>query len=160
MSIQSPPAAVLPRFAPPAPDPAAADCPVISPEPAARSKQKLAVNVGISAESVGATGICLHLITIPPGGRGFAHLHEGHETAIYAIAGVASTCYGPNLEHRATIRAGDFHYIPAGVPHLPFNASADEPFVAVVARTDPKEQESVVLLPELEAVAKVPGSTL
>ena len=43
-------------------------------------------------------------------------------------------------------------YIPAGVPHLPINASEHEPATCVVARTDPNEQESVVLLPELEAL--------
>lgn len=49
------------------------------------------------------------------------------------------------------IQAGEFLYIPPGVPHLPFNTS-DEEAVAVLARTDPNEQESVVLLPELDAV--------
>jgi uncharacterized RmlC-like cupin family protein len=33
-----------------------------------------------------------------------------------------------------------------GMPHLPYNPSADEPCTAVLARTDPNEQESVVLL--------------
>ena len=42
-------------------------------------------------------------------------------------------------------------YIPAGMPHLPANLS-DSPASAVIARTDPREQESVVLLPELEAL--------
>jgi uncharacterized RmlC-like cupin family protein len=36
------------------------------------------------------------------------------------------------------------------MPHLPYNLSGTESCVAVVARTDPNEQESVVLLPELE----------
>ena len=49
-------------------------------------------------------------------------------------------------------RAGDFVYIPADTPHLPYNRSATEPAVAVVARTNPNEQESVVMLPELDAV--------
>ena len=44
-------------------------------------------------------------------------------------------------------------YIPAGVPHLPVNRSATEPCSAVIARTDSNEQESVVLLPELERFA-------
>jgi len=35
------------------------------------------------------------------------------------------------------------------VPHLPGNPSTTEPCVAVIARTDPNEQESVVLLPDL-----------
>jgi uncharacterized RmlC-like cupin family protein len=38
------------------------------------------------------------------------------------------------------------------VPHLPYNASETEACVALIARTDPNEQESVVLLPELDAV--------
>jgi uncharacterized RmlC-like cupin family protein len=50
-------------------------------------------------------------------------------------------------------KAGDLAYIPAGVPHLPINLS-DKPTSAVIARTDPNEQESVVLLPELEAFAE------
>jgi uncharacterized RmlC-like cupin family protein len=42
--------------------------------------------------------------------------------------------------------AGDFLYIPANTPHLPYNASDTEPCVGVIARTDPNEQESVTLL--------------
>ncbi len=144
----------------PEPAPAAAsatdpgpDCPVVRPGRAYAGRQGHAFVAGVSAESVGARGLCLHLVTIPPGGRGRAHLHAGHETAFYVLRGTAETRFGPGLRRRATVRAGEFHYIPAGVPHLPLNASADEPFVAVLARTDPNEQESVVLLPELEGVA-------
>ncbi len=42
-------------------------------------------------------------------------------------------------------------YIPAGMPHLPINRGPEEA-IAVIARTDPNEQESVVLLPELDAL--------
>ncbi len=35
------------------------------------------------------------------------------------------------------------------MPHLPANLSDSEPAVAVIARTDPNEQESVVLRPDL-----------
>jgi uncharacterized RmlC-like cupin family protein len=52
-----------------------------------------------------------------------------------------------------TVRAGDMFYIPAGVPHLPANLS-DQPVTAVIARTDPNEQESVVLLPELDSLVQ------
>jgi uncharacterized RmlC-like cupin family protein len=34
------------------------------------------------------------------------------------------------------------------MPHLPFNPSDRDPCVAVIARTDPNEQESVVLVDE------------
>jgi uncharacterized RmlC-like cupin family protein len=134
----------------PSPGNPAADCPVIGGDQTYPGKQGLAIVAGISAESVGARGLCLHLVTIPPGGRGHAHVHGGHETALYVLTGIAKTRFGPGLRRRVTVRARDFHYIPAGVSHLPINVSPTEPFVAVVARTDPREQESVVLLPELE----------
>ena len=104
---------------------------------------------GISAESAGSRGICMVLLTIQPGDRAKAHMHEGHETAIFIISGKSVMWYGDRLENHAVAREGDMVYIPAGVPHLPANVS-DKPCVAVIARTDPNEQESVVLLPELE----------
>ncbi|MDE2806960.1 MAG: cupin, partial [Gemmatimonadota bacterium] len=48
--------------------------------------------------------------------------------------------------------SGDFIYIPAGIPHLPYNPSETETCSAVIARTDPNEQESVKLLPELDGI--------
>jgi len=39
------------------------------------------------------------------------------------------------------------------MPHLPANASATEPCVGILARTDPNEQESVVLRPDLDPPA-------
>jgi len=51
---------------------------------------------------------------------------------------------GERLEEQLSARAGDFIYIPAGMPHLPHNLSATESCVAIIARTDPNEQESVV----------------
>lgn len=106
---------------------------------------------GITAETVGAKGICMMLLTIPPGGRAKAHLHASHETAIYAISGEAHTWYGERLEHHVVLKAGEMFYIPAGVPHLPANLSS-APAVAVIARTDPNEQESVVLRPDLDGL--------
>jgi hypothetical protein len=51
-----------------------------------------------------------------------------------------------------SVSVGDFVYIPASIPHLPYNLSNTESCVAVIARTDPNEQESVVLLPELDSI--------
>jgi len=115
-------------------------------------KQGLSYAPGISAESVGAKAIHLELLTLPPGGRAKAHLHEKHETAIYMISGETVTYFGDRLEQRFLSRAGDFIYIPANMPHLPVNPSTTETAVAVVARTDPNEQESVVLLPHLDSL--------
>ncbi len=115
-------------------------------------KQGLQYAVGISAESVGARAIHMQLLTIPPGGRAFAHKHATHETAIYAVSGVSHVWHGERLEHHSVVEPGDFFYIAADVPHLPYNPSATEPVTAIIARTDPNDQESVVLLPELEAI--------
>ena len=101
---------------------------------------------GISAETTGATGICMHFLEIPPGGAAKPHLHEDHETAIYMLDGVTRMKYGEALGEELEVVAGEFLYIPAGMPHLPYNPSESEPATALLARTDPNEQESVVVL--------------
>ena len=128
------------------------DCRLVRPSDTYDGKQGLTYFEGIASETVGSRAICMHLLTIPPGGRAKVHLHENHETAIYILEGEAITLWGDNLEERTELRGGDLFYIPAGVPHLPVNIS-NAPVSAVIARTDPNEQESVVLLPELEARA-------
>jgi uncharacterized RmlC-like cupin family protein len=115
--------------------------------------QGLSYFEGVSAQSVGSAALCMHLLTIPPGVRANAHLHENHETAIYVISGQAEMWYGEQLEHYMFLEPGDILYIPAGVPHLPGNPSSTVPVTAVIARTDPNEQESVVLRPELDQLA-------
>ena len=105
---------------------------------------------GISAQSAGAQRLHLQIVRLPPGNRSKAHKHEDHETAIYVLSGESGCWYGDELQHHLIACAGDFLYIPANMPHLPYNLSDTESCVAVIARTDPNEQESVVLLPELE----------
>jgi uncharacterized RmlC-like cupin family protein len=134
-------------------------CLAIRPGSLSNSKQGHHVFEGISAQSAGARALCMHVIAIPPGGRARAHLHEDHESAVYMVQGEVVCWYGDRLQHCFTVREGEMAYIPAGVPHLPINASEHEPVTCVVARTDPDEQESVVLLPELEALqhTRLPG---
>lgn len=127
------------------------DCRLIRPSDTYDGKQGFTYRAGIAAETVGAEAICLHLLTIPPGGRAKAHKHATHETAILMTEGVTVMHWGERLQHRMECRAGDMIYIPADVPHLPFNPGPGVA-VAVIARTDPNEQESVVLLPELEGL--------
>lgn len=115
-------------------------------------KQGLTYFSGVSAESTGARQLCLHLLVIPPLGRARAHLHENHESAIFLVDGEVDVWWGERLGEYARMRGGDFLYIPPGVPHLPINASETHTATAVVARTDPNEQESVVLLPDLDAL--------
>jgi uncharacterized RmlC-like cupin family protein len=115
-----------------------------------QGKQGLMYAPGISAESVGSRGIHLQFVTLPPLARAKAHKHATHETAIYVLRGVSGMWYGEQLEHHLEVKAGDFLYIPADMPHLPYNPSQTENCVAIIARTDPNEQESVVLLPHLD----------
>jgi len=135
-------------------------CRVVRPGPAIVGKQALTYAPAVSAESVGSKGLHMQLVTLPPGARAKAHLHEAHETALHVLSGVAGTWYGPQLEHLLWSRAGDFVYIPAGVPHLPYNASRTETCTAVIARTDPNEQESVVLLPDLDGLRPPEGDVM
>jgi uncharacterized RmlC-like cupin family protein len=129
---------------------AGADCAVVRAGEAFTGKQGLDYRPAISAETVGARGIHMQLVTMPPGVRAKAHKHEAHETAIHVLSGTAAMWYGEELERHMVVGPGDFLYIGANVPHLPYNPSPSETCVAVIARTDPNEQESVVLLPELE----------
>ena len=117
----------------------------VRPKEAIHTRQQLPNFEGISAATAGATGLCMHIVVIPPGGKAVPHLHKGYETAIYIVKGRAETRYGDGLLQSEINEAGDFIFIPADVPHQPVNLSDTEEVVAVVARNDPNEQESVVL---------------
>jgi uncharacterized RmlC-like cupin family protein len=122
----------------------------VRPGSESNAKQQLLHAPGISADTVGAKGIHMQLVTIPPLGRAKAHKHEGHETAIYMLSGKSGVWFGEELEQHLFVSAGEFFYIPANMPHLPYNPCDGEACVAVVARTDPKDEESVVLLEDLD----------
>ena len=134
------------------PSTTAPTCKVIRSQEVYKGKQDFTYRKGVTAETTGARGICMHLLTIPPGERARAHVHDDHESAVYVISGRSGMWYGDNLEEHVSVDCGDFVYIPPGVPHLPYNASDTEPCTAVIARTDPNEQESVRLLPELDQI--------
>ena len=123
----------------------AAGCKVIRGGEGFHGKQGLDYFAGVSAQSAGAKGICMHMAVIPPGAEAKPHYHEAHETAIFQIEGSTSFRHGPNLEFTDVVNEGDYVYIPAGVPHQPFNPTT-RMARAIIARTDPHEQDSVVLI--------------
>jgi uncharacterized RmlC-like cupin family protein len=125
-------------------------CHVIRAEEMYEGKQRTRFFAGIAAGTVGAQRICMHRVTIPAGARGEIHVHEQHESALYILSGRSLTLYGDELQFEAVAVAGDFLYIPAGMPHCSVNLQDFEPVEGVLARTDPNEQESVVLRPDLE----------
>ncbi len=118
---------------------------VLRPEAEIMSKQSLPYFLGVSAASAGARGISMNVVVIPPGGAAEPHSHRGYETAIYMMKGKLEVRHGAGLACSTFVEAGDFIFLPADLPHQPVNLSAEEPALAIVARNDPNEQESVEL---------------
>ncbi len=121
------------------------DAEIVTIRPAATTgtKQGLPIFQGISGQNAGAKHISMNKVIIPPGGSAKAHVHKGYELVIYLIKGRVKTLYGEGLKKAVINEAGDFIYIPADLPHKPINLSSTEAAEAIVARTDPDEQESV-----------------
>ncbi len=116
------------------------------------SKQGSVYAPGISAETVGSTVVFLGMVTLPPEGRTKAHFHEVHESAFYLLSGdEVELCTGGRLEHREIARPGDYLFIPAKVPHVAVNRGKT-PAVFIGVRNEPTAQESVVMLPALDAL--------
>lgn len=125
------------------PTPAAPRVLPVRPDREVTTRQQLPYFVGLSGATVGAQGLSMHLVVIPPGARAAPHRHLGHETGIYVLEGRVETRWGEGLTESVVSEAGDFLFIPAGVPHEAINLSASEPARAVVARNDPAEQDRV-----------------
>lgn len=118
-----------------------------------RSQQGTLYTPGISAETVGARAVFLGIVTLPPGERTRAHVHERHESAFYLLAGEEVELWtGERLERRDIAHAGDYLFIPANVPHVAVNRSRSTPAVFVGVRNEPTAQESVAMRPELDVL--------
>jgi len=115
----------------------------LRPEREVMTRQRLPYFIGISGNTVGARGLSMHIVVIPPGARAEPHKHIGYETGIYVLEGRVLTRWGARLENEVVSEAGDFLFVPPGVPHEAINLSATEPARAVVARNDPAEQDKV-----------------
>jgi uncharacterized RmlC-like cupin family protein len=115
------------------------------------SRQGTVYAPGISTETVEAQAVFLGIVTLPPGERTRAHVHERHESAFYMLSGEEVELWtGPALEHRELARPGDYLFIPAMVPHVAVNRG-NAPAVFVGVRNEPTAQESVRMRPELDA---------
>lgn len=99
---------------------------------------------GLSEKNVSARKLSMNVATIPPGGVAAAHIHVDFEVMLYILQGRVRHEYGPGLTKVVENEAGDFIYIEPGIPHEVFNASATEPVVAVVARSDSSEWENII----------------
>ena len=116
-------------------------------------KQGFTYGAGASAETVGAEHICMNVLPMPPGAKAKVHYHKGIETIGYLLAGECLVYYGDALEHRILVRAGEQSFIPADVPHAPFNESG-APCTWLVVHSSGSDQDGIVLLPELDAKLK------
>jgi len=96
-----------------------------------RSKQGPDYTPGVSAETVGATALFLGIVTLLPGARTSAHVHEHHESAFYFLSGEeVEWCTGDQLQHRELAHPGDYLFVPAKVPHVAVNRSKTTPLVS------------------------------
>lgn len=123
---------------------------VIEPPAAEPTRQGMPQFFGIGEDSAGATGISMNLTAFPPAASATAHLHRGFETTIYTVSGRIAVFFGEKLEQCVELRTGSFCFIPPDVAHKAYNLSTKEPALAVTARNDPREQESVILTPEAD----------
>ncbi len=115
----------------------------IRPSHEVMTRQRLPYFIGISGKTVDSTGLSMHLVVIPAGAKAEAHIHVGYETGIYVLEGRVLTRWGSKLENEVVSEAGDFLFVPPGVPHEAVNLSSTEAARAVVARNDPAEQDKV-----------------
>ena len=102
---------------------------------------------GMSAKNVGAQKLSMNVATVPPGAVAYAHIHVDFEVMLFIVQGRVRHEYGENLETSMDNEAGDFIFIEPGVPHEVINLSDTEPVVAVVARSDASEWESIIDYP-------------
>lgn len=115
------------------------------------SRQGSVYAPAVSKETVGAKAVFLGRVTLDPGRRTKAHVHERHESAFYLLSGENVELWtGERLQHCERANAGDYLFIPANVPHVAVNRSERVPAVFIGVRNEPTAQESVVMRPELD----------
>src|SRR5215212_11201549 len=113
-----------------------------------RAEQGSDYEPGVSAETVGSKSLWLGMISLPPGKRTRAHMHEHHETAMYMLSGDEMELWtGDQLQYRDFVRPGDYIFIPANMLHVAVNRSAHSA-VFIGSRNEATAQETVVLRPE------------
>jgi len=116
----------------------------VRPDQEVMTAQRLPYFIGISGKTVGAVSLSMHLVVIPPGAKAEPHIHVGYETGIFVLEGQVKTRWGDELENEVVSSAGEFLFIPPGVPHEATNLSQTAVARAVVARNDAAEQDKVV----------------
>lgn len=118
-----------------------------------RSSQGSVYAPGVNGETAGSRTLFLGVVTLPPGERTRAHIHELHESAFYVLSGSDIELWsGERLEHKEVAGPGDYLFIPPNVPHVAVNRSQTQPAVFVGARNEPSAVESVRMCPDLDGM--------
>lgn len=109
----------------------------------------------VTADTAGSTRLSGGSVRMNPGGVSRVHVHERSDIIVAVTAGRAVTVVWHDGEPQALEHSIDeMCYVPAGIPHCAVNLSETDPVFALEFRTDPKFNEDVVLLPELEELAR------
>jgi uncharacterized RmlC-like cupin family protein len=106
------------------------------------SQRVAAVHPGTGIESPMWGG----LFSVEPGARTGIHHHGEQHTIAYVLSGSSYVRWGERGEFDATMKAGDFLYVPAWLPHQEINPSSDVAFRWVVVRST--SEPIVVNLPD------------
>jgi oxalate decarboxylase/phosphoglucose isomerase-like protein (cupin superfamily) len=72
---------------------------------------------------------------VEPAARTAIHHHGEQHTIAYVLSGSSYVRWGERGEFDATLRAGDFLYVPAWLPHQEINPSKTLPFQWIVVRS-------------------------
>lgn len=78
------------------------------------------------------------LFVVDPGAHTGIHHHGEQHTIAYVLNGTSYIRWGDRGEFNVTVRAGDFLFVPAWLPHQEINPSQDVPFQWVVVRSTPE----------------------
>lgn len=124
---------------------------VVAPGQTYVGRQGFTYGAGVSAETVGAMNVCMNVLPMPDGIRAKVHYHKGIETIAYLLDGECTVYHGENLEHETEVKAGEQIYVPADVPHAPYNRTS-APCTWLVVHSSGSDQDGIVLLPQLDEV--------
>jgi uncharacterized RmlC-like cupin family protein len=97
--------------------------------PGSERRAALAHDLGVE------TGLWGGLFIVQPASKTAIHHHGEQETIAYVLKGECQVRWGERGEFSAVAHQGDFIHVPAWLPHMEINPSADTPFEWVVVRS-------------------------
>ena len=108
--------------------------------PGSERRSAITIDMGIQTALWGG------IFIVEPGARTGIHHHGKQETIAYVLEGNCLVRWGERGEFSAIARGGDFVHVPAWLPHMEINQSADHRFAWVVVRST--SEPIVVNLPD------------